>query len=37
MGCGMNSRALKVQQGLGRDPRGGEIFCFWGRKGDHVS
>jgi transposase len=33
----MNSLALKVQQGLGRDPHGGEIFCFRGRQGDHVS
>ena len=24
MRCGMNSLALKVQQGLGRDPHGGE-------------
>jgi transposase len=36
MRCGMNSLALKVQQGLGRDPHGGEIFCFRGRKGDLV-
>jgi len=34
MRCGMNSLALKVQQGLGRDPHGGEIFCFRGRRGD---
>lgn len=33
---GMNSLALKVQQGLGRDPHGGEIFCFRGRKADTV-
>lgn len=33
MRCGMNSLALKVQQGLGRDPHGGEIFCFRDRKG----
>ena len=33
---GMNSLALKVQQGLGRDPQGGEIFCFRGRKGGLV-
>lgn len=33
MRCGMNSLALKVQQGLGRDPHGGEVFCFRGRKG----
>ena len=32
----MNSLALKVQQGLGRDPQGGEIFCFRGRKADMV-
>jgi transposase len=37
MRCGMNSLALKVQQGLGRNPHGGEIFCFRGRRGDHVS
>lgn len=34
--CGMNSLALKVQQGLGRDPHGGEVFCFRGRKGDLI-
>jgi transposase len=27
---GMNSLALMVQQGLGRDPHGGELFCFRG-------
>ena len=32
----MNTLALAVQQGLGRDPHGGEIFCFRGRKGDLV-
>lgn len=26
MRCGVNSLALKVQQGLGRDPHGGEVF-----------
>lgn len=36
MRCGMNTLALAVQQGLGRDPHGGEIFCFRGRKGDLV-
>lgn len=36
MRCGMNSLALKIQQGLGRDPHGGEIFCFRGRKADLV-
>lgn len=35
MRCGMNSLALKVQKGLGRDPHG-EIFCFRGRRGDLV-
>ena len=28
--------ALRVQQGLGRDPHGGEVFCFRGRKGDLI-
>lgn len=36
MRCGMNSLALKVQQGLGRDAHGGEVFCFRGRRGDLV-
>jgi transposase len=36
MRCGMNSLALRIQQGLGRDPHGGEIFCFRGRRGDLV-
>jgi transposase len=33
---GMNTLALQVQQGLGRDPHAGEIFCFRGRRGDLV-
>jgi len=33
---GMNTLALQVQQGVGRDPYAGEIFCFRGRKGDLV-
>lgn len=33
---GMNTLALQVQQGLGRDPHGGEIFCFRGRRGDLI-
>ena len=33
---GMNTLALQVQEGLGRDPHGGEIFCFRGRRGDLV-
>jgi len=32
----MNTLALQVQEGLGRDPHAGEIFCFRGRKGDLV-
>ena len=33
---GMNTLALAVQQSLGRDPHGGEIFCFRGRTFDVV-
>ena len=33
---GMSTLALQVQEGLGRDPHAGEIFCFRGRKGDLV-
>ena len=33
---GMNTLAVAVQQGLGRDPHAGEIFCFRGRRGDLV-
>lgn len=33
---GMNTLALQVQEGLGRDPHVGEIFCFRGRRGDLV-
>jgi transposase len=33
----MNMLALKVQQGLGRDPHAGEIFCFRGGKSDLVT
>ena len=33
---GMNTLALQVQEGLGRDPHSGEIFCFRGRRGDLV-
>lgn len=36
MRCGRNSLALKVQEGLGRDPHGGEIFGFRGRAGDLI-
>ena len=33
---GMNTLALQVQEGLGRDPYAGELFCFRGRRGDLV-
>ncbi|MCC1492715.1 IS66 family insertion sequence element accessory protein TnpB [Cognatishimia sp. F0-27] len=33
---GMNTLALQVQQGLGRDPHAGKIFCFRGRRGGLV-
>lgn len=33
---GRNTLALQAQQGLGRDPHAGEIFCFRGRRGDLV-
>jgi len=32
----MNTLAVAVQQGLGRAPHAGEIFCFRGRKGGLV-
>jgi transposase len=31
---GMNGLSLQVQQGLGRDPHGGDLFVFRGRRGD---
>jgi transposase len=31
---GMHSLSLMVQEGLGRDPFGGELFAFRGRRGD---
>jgi len=30
---GMNSLALSVQEGLGRDPHAGDVFVFRGRQG----
>ena len=33
---GMNTLALQVQEGLGRDPHAGEIFCFRGCRGNLV-
>lgn len=34
---GMNTLALQVQEGLGRDPHGGDLFVFRGRRGDRVT
>ena len=31
---GINTLALQVQEGLGRDPHGGDLFVFRGRRGD---
>ena len=31
---GMNTLALQVQENLGRDPHGGDLFVFRGRRGD---
>ena len=28
---GMNTLSLQVQEGLGRDPHGGDLFAFRGR------
>jgi transposase len=36
MRCGMNSLALKIQEGLGRDPHAGDVFVFRGRRGDLI-
>ncbi len=36
MRSGMNSLALKVRQGLGRDPLNHEVFCFRGCIGDLI-
>ncbi len=36
MRCGMNGLALQVQQALGRDPHGGDLYIFRGRRGDLV-
>ena len=33
---GMNSLALQVQQALGRDPHGGDLYVFRGRRADLV-
>ena len=31
---GMNTLALHVQEGIGRDPHGGDLFVFRGRRGE---
>jgi transposase len=33
---GMNSLALQVQEGLKRDPHGGDLYVFRGRRGDLI-
>jgi transposase len=33
---GMHGLSLMVQEGLGRDPFGGELFVFRGRRGDLI-
>jgi len=33
---GMNSLALLVQEGLGRDPHVGDLYVFRGRRGDLI-
>ena len=33
---GVNTLALQVQEGLGRDPHGGDFFVFRGRRGDFL-
>jgi len=33
---GMNGLALQVQEGLKRDPHGGDLFVFRGRRGDLI-
>jgi transposase len=33
---GMNGLALQVQQALGRDPHGGEVFAFRCKRGDLI-
>jgi transposase len=36
MRCGFPGLALKVQEGLKRDPLGGHLFVFRGRRGDLI-
>jgi transposase len=37
MRCGMHRLALLVQEGLGREPFGGDIFIFRGRSGKQAT
>jgi transposase len=34
---GMQGLALQVQEGLRRDPHGGDLFIFRGRRGSRVT
>ena len=34
---GMNTLALQVQEGLGRDPHAGDLYVFRGRRVDHLT
>lgn len=34
---GMNTLALQVQEGLGRDPHAGDLYVFRGRRGDRAT
>jgi transposase len=36
MRCGMNSLALRVQEGFKRDPHGGDLYVFRGKSGKLV-
>lgn len=36
MRCGMQSLSLKIQESFKRDPHGGDLFIFRGRRGDLV-
>jgi transposase len=31
---GMNSLSVQVHEAMGRDPHGGDLYCFRGRRGD---
>jgi transposase len=34
---GMNSLAIQVQQGLGRDPHAGDLYVFRSKRGEQVT